>query len=198
MLHLIPVLGMTMNFSGKPMPAQPEAVVSAEAGVLKSVVYEENEAMIPWTAERKLLWDDFRCQPKHEGDAVASTSTSLGLSYQVRDNRLSFHITCDFSKQKSWGALRTDYILAHEQAHFDITEVHARKLYEALYQYEFNPATFKNDLADIYNRIVKEKENMQEGYDGETDHSRNKTVQTEWLQRINGLLGETDIFSNYP
>jgi hypothetical protein len=187
-----------MNFSGKLAPTKTEAVVSAQAGAPKQVVYTEGDNVIPWTSERKLEWDDFLCEPKKEGEAVASTSTSLGLSYQVRDNQLTFHITCDFAKDKSWGALRTEYILAHEQAHFDITEVHARKLYQALYEYEFNPATFKNDIAAIYSQIVKEKESMQEGYDSETDHSRNKTIQVQWLERINGLLSETDIFSNYP
>lgn len=187
-----------MNFSGKPAPSKTETAMSAQTGATKQTVSADNESMIPWTSERKLLWDDFLCEPKKEGDAVASTSTSLGLSYQVRDNQLAFHITCIFSKDKSWGALQTDYILAHEQAHFDITEIHARKLYQALYEYEFNPATFKTDIAAIYNRVVKGKEDMQGTYDGETDHSRNKKRQTEWLQTIDAQLSETDIFSNYP
>jgi predicted secreted Zn-dependent protease len=136
--------------------------------------------------------------PKKEGDAVASTSTSLGLSYQVRDGKLTYRITCDFSKEKSWGSLKTEYILAHEQAHFDITEIHARKLYEALFTYEFNAATFKGDIATLYNRIVKEKEDMQEAYDGQTDHSRKRGRQIEWLEKIDTLLADTDVFANYP
>lgn len=198
LFHLLPILGLTLNFSGKPAPPKAEAMVSVQAGVAKQIVYAENENVIPWTLERKLVWNDFLCEPKKEGDAVASTSTSLGLSYQVRDNQLTFHISCDFSKERSWGALRTDYILAHEQAHFDITEIHARKLYQALYEYEFNPATFKSDIASIYNRIVKEKEDLQEAYDGETDHSRKRSIQLAWLQQIESLLTDTDIFSNYP
>jgi hypothetical protein len=198
LFHLLPLLGLTANFSGKPAPDKPQAVVSAQFGATEQVVYNENDKVIPWTPSRKLAWDDFLCQPKKEGDAVASTSTSLGLSYKVKDNQLTFHITCDFSKEKSWGALKTDYILAHEQAHFDITELHARRLYEALYHYEFNPAKFKKDIADIYNRIVKEKEDMQEAYDGQTDHSRKKSLQTDWLQRIDSMLTDTEIFSNYP
>lgn len=196
--HLIPLLGLTVNFSGKPAPGKPQASISAQAGATSHVVYVENETVIPWTPARRLMWDDFLCEPKKEGDAVASTSTSLGLSYKVRDNNLTFHITCDFSKEKSWGALKTDYILAHEQGHFDITEIHARKLYEALYNYAFNPASFKTDIAAIYNRIVKEKEDMQEAYDGQTDHSRQKGLQSEWLQRIDNLLDATELFSTYP
>jgi len=199
LFHLIPILGLTMNYSGRPAPARPEAFVSASVGTPKEVVVNDDDnKTISWTPARRLMWDDFLCEPQHEGDAVASTSTSLGLSYQVRDNQLTFHITCDFSKEKSWGLLKTDYILAHEQGHFDITEIHARKLYEALYQYQFNPSTFKKDISEIYSRIVKEKEDMQEGYDGITDHSRKRGLQMEWLEKINKLLADTEMFSNYP
>jgi hypothetical protein len=198
LFHLIPILGLTINLSGKLLPVKPEAIVSASVGAPAEVVLNDGDNVIPWKSSRRLAWDDFLCEPKKEGDAVASTSTSLGISYQVRDNQLTYHITCDFSKEKSWGALRTDYILRHEQGHFDITEIHARKLYEALYNYQFNPVTFKSDIADIYNRIVKEKEDMQEAYDGETDHSRRKAIQQEWLQKIDTMLAETEMFATYP
>lgn len=198
LFHLLPILGLVVNFSGKPAPAKPDAVVGAQTGLPAKVALNETDKVIPWNASRKLMWDDFMSEPKKEGEAVASTSTSLGLSYQVRDNQLSYTITCDFAKDKSWGSLKTDYILAHEQAHFDITEIHARKLYEAMYSYQFNPATFKADIATIYNRIVKEKEDMQEKYDHETDHSRKRDRQMEWLASIDTMLEETDVFSNYP
>ena len=47
-------------------------------------------------------------------------------------------------------------------------------------------------------RHVKEKENLQFAYDGLTDHSRNKTVQKEWLEKIQELLVQTDAYANYP
>ncbi|HYC30265.1 MAG TPA: hypothetical protein VEB42_15630, partial [Chitinophagaceae bacterium] len=130
LFHLLPLLILTFNFSGSPAPAKPQAVAAARAGAPRKVVMNEDE-MLPWRAERKLVWDDFLSAPQKQGDAVASTSTTLGISYQLKDRTLSYSITCHFAKRKSWGSLKTDYILAHEQAHFDITEIHARKLYEA-------------------------------------------------------------------
>lgn len=168
------------------------------AGITATIDVTETDKIIPWKFRRTLVWDDFRSDPKKEGDAVASTSTSLGLSYQVREGKLTYHITCDFSKEKSWGSLKTDYILAHEQAHFDITELHARKLYQALSYYTFNPVTFKSDIGVIYNRIVKEKEDMQETYDSQTDHSRRRHRQADWLERIEQMLEDTQSFAVYP
>lgn len=196
--HFLPLLLLTVNFSGSPAPEKPVAFVSAHTQIAKKVVVENGEDIIPWRPERLLEWDDFLCTPQKQGDAVASTSTSLGIAYQLKKNKLSYNITCHFSKHKSWGSLKTEYILAHEQAHFDITELHARKLYEALYNYEYNPATFKNDIAAIYERIVKEKEDMQEAYDGETDHSRRKRLQYDWLEKIDKMLSETEMFAVYP
>ncbi|HYO20905.1 MAG TPA: DUF922 domain-containing protein [Flavisolibacter sp.] len=196
-VHLLPLLILTINFSGSPAPAKPVALAAARTGMLKKVIDNEDE-MIPWRTQRKLSWEDFHSTPQKQGDAVASTSTSLGISYQVKNGELAYTITCNFSKKKSWGLLKTEYILAHEQAHFDITELHARKLYEALYHYEFNPETFKKDIAAIYERIVKEKEEMQEAYDSETDHSRKRRIQYDWLDRIDTMLAETEPFSSYP
>jgi hypothetical protein len=198
LFHLIPLLILTLNYTGKPVPVAPEAVVGANTGNPGKTDVKETDKIIPWMASRKLVWDDFKSEPKREGDAVASTSTSLGLSYQFKENKLSYTITCDFSKEKSWGSLKTDYILAHEQAHFDITEIHARKLYEALYNYEVNPTTVKADVAAIYNQIVKEKEEMQRTYDKQTDHSRKRGKQVDWLDRIDQILLETEMFAAYP
>ena len=145
-----------------------------------------------------LTWDDFLCEPKRNTDAVALTSTALGISYNVSNNQLNYEITCSFSKVKSWGILKTAYILAHEQGHFDITEIYARKLHKELLDYKFNRKTFRQDVNLIYDRVVKEKENLQFAYDGLTDHSRNKTVQQEWLDKIEQLLIETEPYADYP
>lgn len=196
-LPLLSLFFLATNFSGKPAPEKPVAVATINV-VTPKLLRTESEEIIPWLTERKLAWDDFLCTPQKQGDAVASTSTSLGISYQLKNGRLSYAITCNFSKHKSWGILKTEYILKHEQAHFDITELHARKLYQALYNYEYNAASFKKDIAQIYERIVKEKEEMQEAYDDDTDHSRRKRIQYEWLYKIDTMLEETAMFASYP
>ncbi len=159
---------------------------------------KEKEDIIPWSAERRLNWEDFLSPPQRNTDAVASTSTSLGLAYQVKNYKLNYQITCNFSKSKSWGAKKTPYILAHEQGHFDITELYARKLHKALLEYKFNRNTFKSDLDTIYQTLAKQKEAFQNGYDEETDHSRKKAIQMQWLVTIRTLLEETKEYSAYP
>jgi hypothetical protein len=196
LFHLLSLSLLALSFSGRPAPSRP-LPVPVKTETVKVVKTEDNE-FIPWTSEQRLSWEDFQCEPKKGTDAVASTSTSLGIAYQMQNGKLFFHITCNFSKIKSWGLMKTDYILAHEQGHFDITEVFARKLNEALENYEFNKRTFKTDINDIYQSIVKQKEEYQKQYDEESDHSRNRKVQYDWLEKIQKLLDETEPFAQYP
>jgi hypothetical protein len=174
------------------------AVAAEESLTISKPVKEESAESIPWSVRRILTWDDFQGEARRNTDAVASTSTSLGIAYQLRNGQLTYEVTCTFSKPKSWGATRTAYILAHEQAHFDITELYARKLNQKLQQYQFNRKTYKQDLNAIYQSVVSEKEAMQQAYDGETDHSRRRRIQTEWLDRIEQLLQDSEAYAVYP
>ncbi|HEU4469862.1 MAG TPA: DUF922 domain-containing protein [Flavisolibacter sp.] len=194
--HLFPIAWLALNFSGISAPASEPLPVSPVRTVVTSNI-ETNE-VIPWSISNRLTWEDFQCEPKRGTDAVASTSTSLGIAYQLERGKLVYDITCNFSKLKSWGLMKTDYILAHEQGHFDITEIFARKLNEALQNYDFNRKTFKKDIGDIYQSIVRQKEEFQKMYDGESDHSRNRKKQYEWLEQIQLLLEETELYATYP
>jgi hypothetical protein len=191
-LFILSVLFFHSNTYSAPAPVK----TITENSTVHSI--KEAGEYLPWAYTRPLTWEDFLCEPKRNTDAVALTSTALGISYNVNSNQLHYEITCSFSKIKSWGILKTNYILAHEQGHFDITEIYARILHKELLDYKFNRRTFRQDVNAIYDRVVKEKETFQLTYDAHTDHSRNKTVQKEWLEKIEQLLVETEPYSNYP
>jgi hypothetical protein len=196
-IHLFTLSMFILNFSGMPVTTIADAV-PGEAFETRFEMRSENDEFIPWLIQRKLSWEDFSGEPRKNSEAVASTSTSLGIAYQVEKGNLSYRITCNFSRHKSWGLLKTEYILAHEQGHFDITEIAARKLHQALYEYEFNRKSYRDDINTIYQRIVKEKEDMQALYDRESDHSRNRKVQYTWNEKISLMLSETAPWAEYP
>jgi hypothetical protein len=197
LIHLFTISMFILNFSGTPVPMFTDAE-PVEAVESRFEMRNENDEFIPWLIQRKLSWEDFSGEPRKNSEAVASTSTSLGIAYQVDKGSLSYRITCNFSKHKSWGLLKTEYILAHEQGHFDITEIAARKLHQSLSEYEFNRKSYRDDINTIYQKIVKEKEEMQALYDRESDHSRNRKIQYTWNEKINQMLEETAPWAQYP
>jgi hypothetical protein len=157
----------------------------------------ESEETIAWQPARRLSWADFKANPDPTSDAAASTTTLVGIEYNISNNNLGYTINCRFSKDRSWGLHKTPYILAHEQGHFDIAEIFARKLNKAMSEYEFNKKSFQKDLKKIYEDIMKEKEEWQEKYDKETRHSINKQRQAEWLEKIAKTLDEYAAFASY-
>lgn len=156
-----------------------------------------HEELLDWDANRKLTWADYKAKPDQNSDAAASTTSILVISYNISSTGFTYKIECRFSKTRSWGLHKTDYILSHEQGHFDIAEIFARKLHKKMSEYRFNKKTYQKDLDKIYEEVVREKEKMQNDYDKETNHSINKQKQAEWLQKIKALLEEYKNFADY-
>lgn len=157
----------------------------------------KDEELLEWNASKKLTWNDYKASPDPTSDAAASTTTYLSIEYNITSSSFGYKIKSRFSKTRSWGLHKTDHILSHEQGHFDIAEVFARKLNKLMSEYKFDWKTYRQDLKKIYQDVLDEKEEMQNEYDQETNHSINKEKQEEWLKKIKKVLKEYENFSNY-
>ena len=157
----------------------------------------KEEELLEWNETRPLTWSDYKASPDPESDAAASTTTYLAIEYNMKGTDFSYKIHSRFSCDKSWGLHKTDYILSHEQGHFDIAEVYARLLHKKMSAYKFDTKTYRKDLKKIYEDVVKAKEEMQENYDKETNHSIYRAKQAEWLERIALTLKNTADYADY-
>lgn len=164
---------------------------------LLSAAQDKDEELIEWKNSKKLSWSDYKGKVDAGSPAAASTATYLSIEYNVDRTGLTYKITCSFSKNKSWTRDKTDHILAHEQGHFDIAEIFARKLNKKMQEYRLNTRTMKDDLKKIYQDAMDEKEKMQNDYDEETNHSIFKDKQAEWLKKIEQLLEEYKNYAAY-
>lgn len=153
--------------------------------------------LIEWNAARKLTWGDFKGVPDVNSPNAALTSSSINIEFGYNNTSLTYSIKCRFNQTKSWGRIKNDYILSHEQGHFDIAELHARKLQKALKAYKFRSSKVGEDVNAIYADVIKEHQLVQQSYDGETDHSRNPVKQQEWEKKIQQLLKDLEEYKNY-
>lgn len=146
---------------------------------------EIEEEKITWNASQKLTWKDFKGTPEGAEAFVASTNSgvSFGFSYTEENGVGSVETTIasNFYPNLSWYRPEnvSPYILAHEQTHFDITEIHARKLRMKLDKLAHD-RTFRDKASAIYNAMEAERREMQQAYDGETDHSNVEEAEFRW------------------
>lgn len=156
---------------------------------------EEN--IIDWSPSRKLTWADFKGKPDPASSNVALTNSSITLSSEYSNKQIRYVVSCKFNKLLSWGRIKNDYILKHEQGHFDIAEAHARLLFKNLSEYKFDSKSANEDVNRIYNETMKEHVSMQKAYDAETNHSLDSTQQFLWDKKIDSMLTGLARYANY-
>ncbi|MEO7312107.1 MAG: hypothetical protein ABIX01_17015 [Chitinophagaceae bacterium] len=151
---------------------------------------------LQWSSKTKLQWANFL--GRADTNSRYTSTTVAGINYTVRHNSktFSFAVTAVFYKNKSWAKSgNSDYLLQHEQAHFDLTEIYARKLRLAFRNYIFsNPATLEKDLDRIAEGIRKERNKVNRQYDVETNSSVNTRKQFYWFNKIANELHQLDAY----
>ena len=144
----------------------------------------EDEKII-WSEDYKLTWSDFKAPHRQGVSYVASTSSGMSFSYTSSNKNgeidLKITIHSNFYPKSSWvnPEEASDYILAHEQAHFDISEIHARILRKKISETTFSKNS-KKELTALYKSVEEKRVAMQRLFDKESDHSKIKAKEMEW------------------
>ena len=159
--------------------------------------FPEEENIIEWSPARKLTWADFKGSPDPSSTNAALTNSSITLSTEYSNKEIRYVVNCKFNKLLSWVRVKNDYILNHEQGHFDIAEAHARLLFKNLNEYKFNSKTANDDVNRIYSETMKEHVSMQKQYDLLTNHSLDSTEQINWNKKIADKLNDLAKYSDY-
>lgn len=161
------------------------------------LVPQHDSEKIPWDENRKLRWEDFRGTPNRSANFVASTNTGIRFSYSftIENNKVNVEYLVDsfFNPEKSWfipGKV-SEHILNHEQAHFDISELHARILRKRLDGKKFSKKV-KSEIEPIYLQVEQQRKGMQKKFDAESNHSRNEKKEIHWQKQIAKQLAEHD------
>lgn len=161
----------------------------------------QEEAAIPWDAGRKLSWSDFRARPEGKQWAAATTASGISYEYSAKETgegyELDFSVGAFFYPDKSWyqPELCDTLVLSHEQLHFDISELYARKMAGIMAATRFT-GNARAEVKAIYQQILKELGEFQSRYDRETNFSRDKEKQLLWNRKVDmALKGEIN-FSN--
>ena len=172
------------------------------------------DEFILWQENKKLKIQDFKADNK---DTVkVNRQQFLGAisairieysSFQRNKNSVpDFSIKTYFDPNESWMLLKNDYVLQHEQIHFDLTELYARKMrksVESLRQKNItNISTYRKKIQHW--NIMKEKASNQFDADNQDYYIKigqkilfqKNPKQEAWKKKVDRELFQYSLFKN--
>jgi len=166
-------------------------------------IYPE-ESIINWQSQMKLKREDFKAETRTSNSSKVAT-TSSGFGYSITDNGgdISGSIFVRFYCNKSWWNSklietdRVEYVLEHEQLHFDICELFGRKLYKGVLELRDSRKLNSKTIDKLQTKLEKQYFNYQDKYDKETNHSVNRVEQYYWNKHISKELAAMSKYSDY-
>lgn len=159
--------------------------------------FEQTETEIEWSSHRKLKWEDFKGKPDTINFPNSNAVTISSIHFKGNTPNLfangSLSVTAMFNQFGSWvlSGKESDYLLKHEQLHFDITEIYARKIRKVLSEVALKPLE-EEKVWDTLRKIKYAYENRQKLYDSVTRHGINKETQGEWKAIVKSELKDLE------
>ena len=125
------------------------------------------------TIIRPLTWADFKGKPPSNAGVVAA-ETAYTIIHGVRcaGTKFEYRVVAAFRPNESWvrhALLKTPTdsarALRHEQTHFDLSEVHARRLRRYFSEHMAPCTVSQNELSARADQIERDEKAAQERYD---------------------------------
>lgn len=151
------------------------------------------DTLVKWDASNKISWSDFTVKDTNDRYA-AECLTFFKANFYLKNDSVFCQVVAYLNSERSWRKpdLKTNdsYTINHEQKHFDITEIFARKIRKEL----INAAANEQEVQNIYFSNARACREFQDLYDKETLHSLHRKNQEVWDKKISDLLASLDQF----
>lgn len=156
------------------------------------------DELLEWKATVALTWSDFKGEPDNTVDYKAMTYSRIALEAEFEENAFIVDVKTYFLKNKSWTKNNeSKTLLKHEQVHFDIAELIARKIRKAYSEYESTDLQeTQKFLQQTYNEYYGPVWDSYNVYDDETNHGVNTDEQKSWEKKIAKELAALSRYSS--
>ncbi|MBK0404678.1 DUF922 domain-containing protein [Adhaeribacter sp. BT258] len=151
---------------------------------------------ISWKASRRLTWEDFKGKANAQDPLHALTATNIDMKAKCDNGELKVKIESTFAPHESWSKnKKSERLLFHEQLHFDITEIYARRLFKELTSLK-NACDNSEQLNKIATRVFDEWKKQEDIYDKETNHGLDQEKMKVWADKVNAELKSLEAYAD--
>lgn len=165
--------------------------------------------IIIWKDDRPLSLKDFKIEknntPRLDSNITALTRT--GITYYLSTGKYpgkvqitviaTVHKAHTYMKEKvlSFTTEGREWLLHHEQKHFDISEIFARRAARDLQTLKLTK-NYRNEITQFVTKKFKEADAYQRLYDKETKNGEDIPAQEQWNAVIEKQLKELESYKN--
>ena len=142
------------------------------------------EKEIIWTPTRRLKQADFKASTENR-PFQAATNSSIRYRYAGQSlGKVRLVVETYFDCRNSYfkPSAQNELVLAHEQVHFDIVELHARLLTRLLHEQAPTSRELEQKHETVFRQVLTECQTMHDAYDSEVYKDQSKLAQ--WQQKI--------------
>ncbi|QKG52076.1 DUF922 domain-containing protein [Hymenobacter sp. BRD67] len=153
---------------------------------------------IRWSANRPLTVADFKGRPKTSDGHAALTSANINTGATCHANVFSGTAQASFDPATSWvrdPARMTPALLRHEQLHFDIAEVYARRLRQQLGALRVACDQLGTTFDRVSQAAYSAWQQAEDAYDRDTNHGLLHERQAQWEAQVQQQLRELAPFA---
>jgi hypothetical protein len=159
---------------------------------------QDTDSLKCWSSTDRLRWSDFRGKPPGDGNNLHLRAVSWSGVEPIlveKNTGFSYRVKSVFKRYNSWRTDTANYLLAHEQLHFDITELLARKLRKAI---QAAPDPTGESFAPVIQKLYQECADMHDAYDKETAHGIIAGSQAKWKKKVCLELKQLKEYASTP
>ncbi|MCG8372761.1 MAG: hypothetical protein MI700_04480 [Balneolales bacterium] len=179
----------------------PNACPGISADIFRVPDFRKHERAIEWSPDRRLSWQDFKGDSRFSSNKSFSAESFITLKveqdYYSKPFSSNILVINKFETNLSW--VRQDQnhrqdLLIHEEFHFHLSEVYARKMRKEFFDLQLNMEEDRMEIDSIFTEIRADYLRRQERYDLITDHGKKKKEQREWERAIERELIQYQAF----
>jgi hypothetical protein len=164
---------------------------------------EQKNSIVFWNEDEKLEALDFQGEVndsvKTYGYSINPDAVSFigyDIEYIELNGKLDVKIQTTFDRTKSFFKNKlTPYILEHEQCHFDIAEIHARKMRKGLIELKRRNINDELLFDKTIDSLMVVNKQVNREFDNDTFHGTILASQEEWVLKIEKEINELSDFS---
>jgi hypothetical protein len=152
-----------------------------------------------WNKHQNIEWELFRGKKRDRktyGIYTLGAMAHSDIYYFLPDTNhiTSVFVYALFNTDSSWAkySAKSNEALIHEQGHFNITEIYARKFRKALSEKLFDRKNCRKEIEALYDTIDAKRNKAQNDYDIETTHHTNTAYQKTWDTMIADQLKNSE------